>query len=755
MLRGRGPFTPLPGPTLLTERLAAFPSSSLPLNQPVTVYWSREQIPFVVAGDDDDAAFTLGMIHAHLRLGQMEIMRRVARGRTAQMLGPLCRTLDRTLQLLDLPRASDAMQLVMPPGTRRWLDYFVEGVNLYRKRIPRLPQEFPVLGIDLGEPWQLEDLTAMARLLGADVNWLAFFRLLPLLDRPDWGAIWERLLTLSVDDSESFNLLREGHPISRVLGTTEPARTRLLARVLLGFGRAGSNAMALAGSRSASGGALLACDPHLGLSLPNPWLVAGLNCPSFQVVGMMAPGLPVFPHGRNPWIGWGGTHLRAASSQLYDISGLDEKKLQTRKTRLRSRWWFDQKASLRESPFGPVISDAPGVKVAGGRRVALSWIGHRGSDEFTALLQVSRASNFAEFRQALQGYALPAQNFLYADAKGNIGEQVATWLPVRPPGLPADLLENPASRTTRWDRLLAADRLPARYNPDQGFLASANQPPGDVNGMPLGFLFPLPDRLERMHHQLAGLDNARVEDLMDLQRDVYSLRAVQLREALLSRLRTEGLVDDPLVVVLRDWDGCYHADSAGALAYQALLGRLLPGVYKQLGRGREARDVRLASHGERFLADALARLDRPSFLALWRDARRHAWQLMNHYRVWGNAHRYRVQHLFGHLPLLGRRYRFQDLPAPGAAQTLHQSLSPPLTGRPVDVYHGAQARHVSDMADPDANYFVLFGGQDGWLGSECFSDQVALWQRGEYVQVPLSEAGAAERFAVRMVLKPR
>ena len=59
------------------------------------------------------------------------------------------------------------------------------------------------------------------------------------------------------------------------------------------------------------------------------------------------------------------------------------------------------------------------------------------------------------------------------------------------------------------------------------------------------------------------------------------------------------------------------------------------------------------------------------------------------------------------------------------------------------------ARHISDLSDPDANYFALLGGQDGWFGSPNFIDQVALWQRGEYVALPMLPASAAKNFRHR------
>ena len=77
-----------------------------------------------------------------------------------------------------------------------------------------------------------------------------------------------------------------------------------------------------------------------------------------------------------------------------------------------------------------------------------------------------------------------------------------------------------------------------------------------------------------------------------------------------------------------------------------------------------------------------------------------------------------------------------------------------LTNRRHSAAYGSVARHISDLSNPDANYFALLGGQDGWFGSCNFTDQVALWQRGDYVALPLLPASAAKNFRCRTVLLP-
>ncbi|MFN7225423.1 MAG: penicillin acylase family protein, partial [Paracoccaceae bacterium] len=90
-------LAPLPPVTRLEGRLQAFPTSGIPLERPVTIHWDDHQIPFVVAETDGDGAFALGLVHAHLRLGQMGVVRRIVQGRLSESAGPLTVDLDHSI----------------------------------------------------------------------------------------------------------------------------------------------------------------------------------------------------------------------------------------------------------------------------------------------------------------------------------------------------------------------------------------------------------------------------------------------------------------------------------------------------------------------------------------------------------------------------------------------------------------------------------------------------------------------------------
>jgi penicillin G amidase len=67
----------------LEDRLGMVPRTGIPVTATVVVHRNRHQIPFIEAKSDHDVAVALGIVHAHLRLGQR---RRLSQGRVAEWL---------------------------------------------------------------------------------------------------------------------------------------------------------------------------------------------------------------------------------------------------------------------------------------------------------------------------------------------------------------------------------------------------------------------------------------------------------------------------------------------------------------------------------------------------------------------------------------------------------------------------------------------------------------------------------------------
>ncbi|MBW8270745.1 penicillin acylase family protein [Caldovatus aquaticus] len=728
-----------PRPVAVEQRLAALPATGLAgLERPVTIRWNDHLIPWIEAETDRDLAFALGLVHGHLRGAQIALLRLVARGRLSEVAGPFATEVDHALRILDFGRAAPEIERRWPAETRAFVESFVAGLNHATLRAGRPPPEFALLGLR-PEPYSTADILAIGRLAGTDVNWLLYFSLLGERGRPDFARLWRRTLEAGAS-------------------ATEPAReaegggSAALRALLGGLNRAGSNAVAVAARRSATGGALLASDPHLSLNLPNLWLAVGMRSPSFHAVGLMVPGLPILGLGRNPDLAWGGTNMRAAASDLFDVSRLPPAQITERRVTLRRRLWFSTERTVRLTLHGPIVTDAALVPARPGEAIALRWVGHEPTDEITALLRAARARDGAAFRAAFAGFGVSPQNMVWAARDGRIGRLMAATLPARtgfPDADPVLDAADPAA-TAPWARLLDARDLPYAEDPPEGVLASANERPEPLGGRappPLGLFFSDGDRLERLRALLAARERLSVADLMALQRDTLSPKAARLAAAL--RRRLEGLAEAaPVAAALDGWDGDYRADSRAALAFELLLGRLVPALLAENGRdgaaGRRGPETQW-NFLTTFLLRDLDALPPERRAAVLRQAAAEAARELGRFRDWGDVHRQRVAHWLVNLPLIGGAFVQGDAPVGGSRETPMKTSHGLVQGRHVATF-GSMARHVSDLSDPDANWVVLYGGQDGWLGSAAFADQVPLWREGRMIRLPLRPETVAAEF---------
>ncbi|MEC9344673.1 MAG: penicillin acylase family protein [Pseudomonadota bacterium] len=736
----------VPEPTTVSGRIAAMQTAGLDLQRPVEIRWNAHMVPWITAETDDDAAYALGYVHGWLRLGQMEIGRRAASGRLAELAGPLAADIDESLRILGYRRDAEAAYTRLPEATKRWIDRFSAGINAAMAALPELPHEYRLLGFR-PEPWTPVDVMAFGRLAGSDVNWLTAVGMLKLTKRPDWPDIWRQAMEFNGGTVPSIAAAGDD--------SERDAATRLawMLGTIAGFARTGSNAWAVTGAKSASGKPVLATDPHLGIQAPNLWLLVGLKSPTFEVVGMMPAGLPVFGLGRNRELAWGATNLRARSSDFVDVTGLPAGRIETQTETVGIRFGFDREVTRRITPWGPVITDAPLVEDARGRELALRWVGYQPSDELTAYLDGARATDVQAFRAAFRDYAVPGLAFVLASASGDIAIGTAARLPARPLEAPRDLvMAPPAEGMDAWGRMLGAADLPWILNPAKGYVASANNPTAPTIA-PLTLFDTPPDRISVIEQRLAGADQVDRDFMGALQRDTLSPSALVLRDAVLQQAERAGMATD-IPARLRAWDGRYDADSEGALLFEGLVSAMAPAIYAALGQDDVYEVIQRWSWFRVKVAADMARLTPDQLRTVFAAGLKGLAEVEAKARVWGDLHRLELSHPFSNAPLIGSRYIFSDLPTGGSNETVMKAAHSPSTERHRTVY-GSQARQVNDMADPDANWFVLLGGQDGWLNAEGFSSQMPLWQSGDYIRMPLERATVEAEFTTVTMLRPK
>jgi penicillin G amidase len=709
----------------LHDRLAQFRELALPFQPGTGIRFNEFFVPYIFSESDRDGAFALGTITEFQRGPQLQFLKRLAQGRLSEMGGGGFVDMDHLIRLLDFGRASTEIWDRMPPASREWVEGFVGGLNCVQAQRKRGVDE-KFLGIQ-PEPYTPLDILLFGRLAGADVNWPIYFSLIEHRLSGDFIEWWNRLRRVGAGVSTSFDSPNKSKP-----GTAQQ-----ISEFLNSLSRSGSNSIVLHGTRTQSGKPLMVNDPHLGQHLPNVWMMVGLRTPTYRCVGLMFPGVPILGLGRNLSLAWGGTNLRAASSDLVRLDEATAHNTAEQIARIRVRFSWSRKRKLRFSPHGPVLTDCPALgRLCGKDALALRWAGHWPTDEISSFLQGMRAHSVAQLHEAMHGVGVTPLNVLGADTEGNIGHVLAATLPKRP-GFPEnDWVLGETMAHAHWSERVCARDFPSVINPSGGFIVSANNRPSEVTG--LGFLFNGDDRVMRARALFNLQKRFSPQALLALQLDVTSPLADQLSSQLAEFCRPHARTSEQLVLCnsIDGWEGAYTADSFAALQFEFLLAALVKQVSVLRYAGRTPGLMDQWAYLTSCLMEDLETFtvqDRVKVVPLCIDeANRKA----QHWQLWGNLHKIRLRHVLGHVPVLGKLFSSKSFPAAGSRETLMKNAHNLIRGFDETSY-GSQSRHLSDLSDPDENYFVLLGGQDGWVGSQLVTDQIPLWQTRQSIQMPL------------------
>ncbi|MGW0731510.1 penicillin acylase family protein [Streptomyces sp. NPDC002851] len=371
----------------------------------------------------------------------------------------------------------------------------------------------------------------------------------------------------------------------------------------------GSNSWVVSGKHTTSGKPLLANDPHLAPELPSVWYQMGLHCRNvsekcrYDVSGYTFAGMPGVVIGHNQDIAWGMTNLGADVTDLYleKIQGdgyLYDGKVQpfkTRKETIKVAGGADKNIVVRETNNGPLVSDrdselgrvgqeAPVDSAApdraDGYAVALRWTALDPGKSMDAVFELNRAKDFTDFRKAAGHFEVPSQNLIYADTKGNIGYQAPGKIPTRAKGHNGALPAPGWDASYRWTGWIPQTALPYEYNPERGYIVTANQAVVDAKKYPYkltedwGYGARSQRITDLIESKIKNDGKISTEDMRKMQLDNSSEIAKMLTPKLL-----KIDVSDPYVreaqKLLEGWDYTQDADSAAAAYFNAVWRNIL------------------------------------------------------------------------------------------------------------------------------------------------------------------------------------
>ncbi len=724
-------------------------SLSIPgLSAPAEVAFDQDGVPRIRAASMLDAATALGYVHARDRMFQMELMRRAASGRLAELFGARALPMDRMMRTLGLARRAAEDEQALPADGQAMLAAYARGVNAWIVQRGRFAApEFVLLGAP--EPWQPSDSLLWGKTMGLwlSMNWrteLARWRLEGKMPR-------EAILALWPDQHESG---RADAPVGQA-AAVDAAR---FAAALPGFpapftqpDRA-SNEWAVDGSHSATGAPLLAGDPHLGFGFPALWYLARIDTPEGTLAGATSPGVPLMVLGHNGRIAWTFTTNGADVQDIFIETPVGPDQYQTpdgprpftvREERIRVWGQRDEVLRVRETRHGPVISDlfdTPGPILA----VEMANLAP-GDTAAEGLLALNRAGSVLEAGTAAALITAPVQNLLVADRR-IIGLFVTGRVPIRKSGDGAMPVDG-ANGAHDWTGWAAGEQLPRYVAPASGVLVNANErvAPPDFPVF-LGRDWFADWRTRRIRTLLAAPGAQSVESFTRMQVDITSDMARQMLPALLSVPAPPGLAGAARAL-LEGWDGTMAMDRPQPLIFQAWMDRFYAALLRRTGGDGAAAPppeflpAALLPGGAHWCGGDCAALltealqDAAAGLAARFGDDPAAWR-------WGVAHEAVFAHpVLGQIPLLSRLGRI-TVPVPGSATTIFAEATGAAGFQAV---LGPEYRGVYDLADLDRSRFVIAPGQSGNVFSPQARAFVGRWRDGGTVALTAAPAQVSAR----------
>jgi penicillin amidase len=649
----------------------------------VSVHRDRWGVPHVVGDDLADLARLQGTAAVEDRADQLELTRRKAEGRLAEVLGEgqlAWDVLARRADLVGLARrsfeGSDA-------ETQTFFASYAEGVSA------ALPD-----GHAPWEPWTPMAVFAAHHLLFASFP----------------TKLWREHLARHLEPEQALVFNDEG------------------------LWLAGSNSWVVGGDRTRSGLPVIGGDPHRTFEAPNCYAQVRLTCEAegIDVAGFTFPGVPGVQHFAHAGdVAWGITNAMGDYQDLYlerfeqdedgtvralgpDLPEAVESRLET--VVVRDQLGPVEVEALR-TPRGPVVLLGQEPGTAYSLRWPADVLGDLGLGAVVPLL---RARSVGDVLAALEGWVEPVNNLLVADTSGAIRQQVVGRVPRRAEEnrwrpVPAD---DPAAAWDGW-----VD-LPGRDVATDEHLATANHrmPGFEV----VGVEFAPPARADRITFLLDGRDDVDATVCAEVHGDVMIGHPAPLLDALFGLHGLAGATAE-LQAELVGWDRRMTADSTTAAAYVDV---------------RDAFVARLAAVPP---FDAIPRSPHPAYLDAWFELRTQLWlSLANLFsdegatvvpdreehlraaledvaarerRTWGSRHRYRPFALGGESP-----HAEPELPGDNDCVRCAGQLP----GTEV-ASRGSVARYAWDLGGLDRSGWVVPRGAHGDPDDPHHHDQLEAW----------------------------
>ena len=349
---------------------------------------------------------------------------------------------------------------------------------------------------------------------------------------------------------------------------------------------------------------------------------------------------------------------------------------------------------------------------------------------------LNRARNYADYTEAIVNLKNPGQNCAFAAKNGDIAIRTQGDWPAKWAGQ-GDFIMPGTSDKYLIQGYIPQSEVPFQYNPERGFVSSANQKPVDDQTYPyyLGRNYPL-YRGIRINKNLNKMNGITVQDMMNLQNDNLNEFAVYAMPMVLKHLNPQKLSTEQKTYyeLLKNWDLKNTPDSKGATIFELFWDELDGLIYND--EYKKAPGVHLKPYMSTLL-EALLRDESYSFVddietpgvetlanrmnEAFKNISDKLFKLEKKGKLeWGRYRGTDIKHLSKLEP-----FSIVDLKTGGHSNCINATK----------YNHGPSWKMIVSLTEQTEAYGIFPGGQDGNPGSPYYSNYIEKWTKGEYYRL--------------------
>lgn len=734
-------------------------------------------VPHIYAQNEPDLYFALGYAMAQDRFWQMEFYRRLGHGRLAEIFGEDLVETDCFFRLL----GAAGINKQFPEDRAFITNAFADGINAYlTDHSSRLPIEFKLLRYK-PEPWAVDDYIAILKVINwsLSMGWWVDLTASKILEKVG-ETKFNQAFPVWPDDSAAI-IPQEG----KILSTLSDIILKTLSQVekRANFtAPAVSNNWVVSGLKSASGKPILANDPHLMLTNPSFWWEAHIVCPTINVSGYAIAGAPGIAMGHNRHVAWGVTNVMVDDvdffiekinpdnphQYLYKGRWEDMKVIEEI---IRIKGKDPVKTQILLTRHGPILKEI--TEDSKHRAISAKWAFADGLQSAKAPYLLAKATNINEVVEALKYWELPSQNFVFADTDGNIGYWCCATIPIRSKG--DGFLPVPGwNGDYEWKGYVAFEDRPHLINPEKGYIASANNKVSTKNYPYFISRYWEPiDRITRIHQLLNTPGKLSVEQIKQMQQDIYCELASELTPKIVQALtKTSSDADVQKVQeMLSKWNFKMEKDSVAACLFEMTFRNMMENIFKdELGDELLQQYLKTSAFPPRALRMLIRKGTSPWFDdintanketiqdIIAQSVKQTIRQLKDEFGddmtrwVWGTKHTLTFEHPLGKKKPLDHIFNIGPFPVGGSHLTINMKFYS--YEKPYNVFFGASYRMIVDLSNTNVANHVLPTGESGQLGSAHYKDQLDLYLNGKYHPAWLERTDIDKHAKGTLILKP-